>query len=123
MELDDCGFPTLQDIVVTDDPNKAFDGCNWALLVGSFPRKPGMERKDLLGMQRQDLRRPGQGAGDERRHGRAHPGRRQPVQHELPGRLQQRPRHPRRALDAMTRLDHNRAVAALAKKAGVPTRP
>ena len=50
MELDDCGFPTLQDIVVTDDPNKAFDGCNWALLVGAFPRKQGMERKDLLGI-------------------------------------------------------------------------
>ena len=48
MELDDCSFPTLQDIVLTDDPNKAFKDCNWALLVGSFPRKQGMERKDLL---------------------------------------------------------------------------
>src|SRR5215468_2225137 len=48
MELDDCSFPTLQDIVLTDDPNKTFTGCNWALLVGSFPRKQGMERKDLL---------------------------------------------------------------------------
>src|SRR5256712_9717900 len=48
MELDDCSFPTLQDIVLTDDPNKAFNDCNWALLVGSFPRKAGMERKDLL---------------------------------------------------------------------------
>src|SRR5262245_23223290 len=50
MELDDCSFPTLQDMVVTDDPNKAFAGCNWALLVGSFPRKQGMERKELLGI-------------------------------------------------------------------------
>src|SRR5262245_33847567 len=48
LELDDCGFPTLAGIVVTDDANKAFDGCNYALLVGSFPRKQGMERKDLL---------------------------------------------------------------------------
>src|SRR6266480_1586424 len=48
MELDDCGFPTLGGVVVTDDPNRAFDGCNYALLVGSFPRKQGMERKDLL---------------------------------------------------------------------------
>src|SRR5438445_7547957 len=50
MELSDCSFPTLQDIVCTDDPNRAFDGCSWALLVGAFPRKAGMERKDLLGM-------------------------------------------------------------------------
>src|SRR2546421_382311 len=50
MELDDCSFPALQDVVVTDDPNKAFKDCNWALLVGSFPRKAGMERKELLGI-------------------------------------------------------------------------
>src|SRR5437879_5199630 len=50
MELDDCSFATLQDVVVTDDPNKAFKDCNWALLVGSFPRKAGMERKELLGI-------------------------------------------------------------------------
>ena len=48
MELDDCSFPTLQDMVLTDDPNKAFKDCNYALLVGAFPRKQGMERKDLL---------------------------------------------------------------------------
>src|SRR5436309_2541048 len=48
MELEDCGFPTLKEIIVTDDENKAFDGCNWALLVGAAPRGPGMERKDLL---------------------------------------------------------------------------
>src|SRR5947207_11088101 len=48
MELEDCAFPTLASIVTTDDPNKAFAGCNYALLVGAFPRKQGMERKDLL---------------------------------------------------------------------------
>ncbi len=48
MELEDCAFPTLQSIVVTDDANQAFNGVNWALLVGSFPRGPGMERKELL---------------------------------------------------------------------------
>src|SRR5207244_12637055 len=48
MELDDCSFPTLEDIIITDDPNKAFAGVNWALLVGSFARKKDMERKDLL---------------------------------------------------------------------------
>src|SRR5438128_11330372 len=50
MELDDCSFATLQEVIVTDDPNKAFKDCNWALLVGSFPRKQGMERKELLGI-------------------------------------------------------------------------
>src|SRR5205814_993717 len=50
MELDDCSFSTLQDVVLTDDPNRAFKDCNWALLVGSFPRKAGMERKELLGI-------------------------------------------------------------------------
>src|SRR5438270_10716317 len=49
MELADCSFPTLQEVIVTDNPDRAFQGCNWALLVGSFPRKQGMERKDLLG--------------------------------------------------------------------------
>src|SRR5262249_30586357 len=48
MELSDCSFPTLQDVILTDEPNKAFRGCNWAVLVGGFPRKQGMERKDLL---------------------------------------------------------------------------
>ncbi len=48
MELDDCAFPLLSDIVTTSDPKTAFDGTNWALLVGSVPRKAGMERGDLL---------------------------------------------------------------------------
>src|SRR5262245_5798664 len=48
MELADCGFPTLKDVVVTDDNGRAFKDCNWALLVGAFPRLAGMERKDLL---------------------------------------------------------------------------
>src|SRR5215831_18666216 len=45
MELDDCAFPTLQEMVLTDDANRAFRDCTWALLVGAFPRGPGMERK------------------------------------------------------------------------------
>jgi len=50
MELQDCAFPLLQDIVATDDLAKGFNGVNWSLLVGSVPRKAGMERKDLLGI-------------------------------------------------------------------------
>jgi malate dehydrogenase len=48
MEVDDCAFPLVQEIVATDDPNLAFDGTDYALLVGARPRGPGMERKDLL---------------------------------------------------------------------------
>src|SRR5439155_9858867 len=48
MELQDCAFPLLADIVQTDDPKVAFDGVDVALLVGSRPRTKGMERKDLL---------------------------------------------------------------------------
>ena len=48
MELDDCAFPLLNRVVRTADPNEAFAGANWVLLVGAVPRKAGMERKDLL---------------------------------------------------------------------------
>ena len=48
MELDDCAFPLLADMVLTDDPKVAFKDANWSLLVGSKPRGPGMERADLL---------------------------------------------------------------------------
>ena len=48
MELNDCAFPLLEKIVTTDDPEVAFDGVNWALLVGSKPRSKGMERGDLI---------------------------------------------------------------------------
>ena len=50
MELDDCAFPLLKRIVATSDLDEGFRGVNWALLVGSVPRKQGMERKDLLGI-------------------------------------------------------------------------
>src|SRR5438270_9199003 len=50
MELDDCAFPLLEDVVATSDLKTAFDGTNWALLVGSIPRKAGMERGELLGV-------------------------------------------------------------------------
>lgn len=48
MELQDCAFPLVNEIVATCDPDEAFKGANWCILVGSVPRKAGMERKDLL---------------------------------------------------------------------------
>ncbi|SVC15361.1 uncharacterized protein METZ01_LOCUS268215, partial [marine metagenome] len=50
MELDDCAFPLLTDVVATSDINTGFASVNWSLLVGSVPRKDGMERGDLLGI-------------------------------------------------------------------------
>src|SRR5690242_14853356 len=48
MELDDCAFPLLQGMVLTDSADEAFNGVNWGLLIGARPRGKGMERKDLL---------------------------------------------------------------------------
>jgi malate dehydrogenase len=119
MELNDCSFATLKDVVCTDDPNKAFDGCNWALLVGAFPRKQGMERKDLLGMNGKIF--VGQGkalaaraAKDVRILVVGNPCNTNCLVAYNNGRD-----IPADRWTAMTRLDHNRARNALAKKAGV----
>ena len=98
MELVDCAFPLLSGLDLHDDPNEAFDGVNIALLVGSRPRTKGMERAELLSRERQDLHRAGQGAERQRRRRREGARRRQPRQHQLPDRDEQRIRHPARAL-------------------------
>src|SRR3954471_4551547 len=119
MELDDCSFPTLQDVVITDDANRAFKDVNWALLVGSFPRKAGMERKELLGINGKIF--VGQGkalaanaASDVRILIVGNPCNTNCLVAYSNGRD-----IPADRWTAMTRLDHNRAVAALAKQAGV----
>src|SRR5215510_5258816 len=121
MELDDCSFTTLQDMVLTDDPVKAFKDCNWALLVGSFPRKAGMERKDLLAINGKIF--VGQGkalaasaASDVRVLVVGNPCNTNCLvcynnARDIPA----------ERFSAMTRLDHNRARTALAKKAGAAT--
>src|SRR5215472_9577445 len=119
MELDDCSFPTLRDIILTDDPNKAFKDCNWALLVGSFPRKQGMERKDLLGINGKIFVGQGkalaaQAAPDVRILVVGNPCNTNCLVAYHNGRA-----IPAERWTAMTRLDHNRARTALAKKAGV----
>src|SRR3989449_6991803 len=60
MELDDCAFPLLKSVVPTANLDEGFRGVNWALLVGSIPRKAGMERKDLLGINGKIFVRQGQ---------------------------------------------------------------
>src|SRR5437588_9160167 len=120
MELDDCSSPVLQDVIISDDANKAFRDCNWALLVGSFPRKKDMERKELLGINGKIF--VGQGkalaanaAGDARILIVGNPCNTNCLVAYNNGRD-----IPADRWAAMTRLDHNRAVSALAKKAGVP---
>ena len=121
MELDDCSFSTLKDIVITDNAEKAFDGCNYALLVGSFPRKAGMERKELLDINGKIF--VGQGkalaakaASDVRILVVGNPCNTNCLVARSNGRS-----IPAERWTAMTRLDHNRARTALAKKAGVST--
>jgi malate dehydrogenase len=119
MELADCSFPTLQDVIVTNDPNRAFRSCNYALLIGGFPRKQGMERKDLLARNGEIF--VGQGralaahaAPDVRILVVANP-----CNTNCLIAYNQAKDIPAQRWAAMTRLDHNRARSALARKAGV----
>jgi malate dehydrogenase len=119
-ELQDCGFATLKDVIITDDPNTAFAGCNWALLVGAAPRGPGEQRKDLLKKNGSIFVGQGQAlaknaASDVRILVVGNPCNTNCLVAYRNGK-----EIPADRWHAMTRLDHNRAVAALAAKAGVP---
>lgn len=120
MELDDCAAPALKEVIVTDDPSRAFDGVNWALLVGSFPRKEGMERKELLGINGKIF----VGQGKAISAGAAKDVRvlvvGNPCNTNCLVARSQAPNIPDERFTALTRLDHNRAVSSLARKAGVP---
>ncbi|MGI8328645.1 malate dehydrogenase [Actinomadura scrupuli] len=120
MELDDCAFPLLQGIDIFDDATKAFEGTNVALLVGARPRTKGMERGDLLEANGGIFKPQGEainaGAADDIRVlvvGN-------PANTNALIAQQHAPDVPAERFTAMTRLDHNRALAQLSKKAGVP---
>src|SRR5262245_23203607 len=118
-ELQDCGFSTLQDVIITDDANKAFAGCNWALLVGAAPRGPGEQRKDLIRKNGPIFVGQGQAiaknaASDVRVLVVGNPCNTNCLIAYKNGKDV-----PADRWHAMTRLDHNRAVSALAAKAGV----
>jgi malate dehydrogenase len=118
MELDDCAFPQLNNIVVTDDPNVAFDGVNWALLIGSKPRSKGMERGDLIRENGPIF--VGQGKALERAASDvrvAVVG--NPANTNCLIAMNNARDIPNERFSAMTRLDQNRAYAQLAQKAGV----
>jgi len=119
MELDDCAFPLVKGIVPTANLDEGFRGVNWALLVGSVPRKAGMERKDLLGINGkifigQGLAIQKNAARDVRIHVVGNP-----CNTNCLIAMNNAPDVPRDRFFAMTRLDENRAKAQLAKKAGV----
>ena len=120
MELVDCAFPTLAGIEVGDDPDAVFDGANAALLVGSMPRRAGMERADLLAANGQIFSVQGRAlahsaASDLRVVVIGNPANTNAyiAYHNADG-------VPAERFSALTRLDHNRAVSALAKKARRP---
>ena len=119
MELDDCAFPLLQGVVATASLDEGFTGVNWALLVGSVPRKAGMERKDLLGINGKIFTGQGQaiarnGAADVRVLVIGNPCNTNCLIAMNTARAV-----PAERWFAMTMLDQNRARTQLAKKAGV----
>jgi malate dehydrogenase len=120
MELDDCAFPLLAGIVQTDDPNRAFEGADYALLVGSRPRSKGMERKDLLEANGAIFTVQGKALSDNANKDVKVLVVGNPANTNCLIAMNNAPNIPNEQFTAMTRLDHNRAKAQLAAKAGVP---
>ncbi len=122
MELDDCAFPLLANIEATSELSHAFSGTNWALLVGSVPRKAGMERGDLLNVNGGIFKPQGRAiaeyaASDVRVLVVGNP-----CNTNCLIARSNAPEVPEDRWFAMTRLDQNRAETQLAKKAGVPVK-
>jgi len=118
MELDDCAFPLLAGVVATDDAETAFGDADYGLLVGAMPRKEGMERADLLSANGAIFTTQGKAISAA-----AAPGVKilvvgNPANTNALIALNNAENTPDRQFTAMTRLDHNRAIAQLAAKAG-----
>lgn len=118
MELDDCAFPTLAGIVASDDPRLAFDASDYALLVGARPRGPGMERKDLLEANAAIFSVQGKAINDRAARGIRILVVGNPANTNALIASSNAPDIDPRQFTAMTRLDHNRALAELARKTG-----
>jgi malate dehydrogenase len=119
MELDDCAFPLLSSIEITDDPNRAFDGVSVALLVGARPRTKGMERGDLLEANGGIFKPQGaalnaHAASDVKVLVVGNPANTNALIAQANA-----PDIPQERFTAMVRLDHNRAIAQLSRKTGV----
>jgi malate dehydrogenase len=118
MELDDCAFPLLAGVVATDDANVAFEGSNYALLVGAMPRKAGMERSDLLSANGAIFTAQGKALSDNAADDVKVLVVGNPANTNALIALNNAPNIPADRFTAMTRLDHNRAMAQLAAKSG-----
>jgi len=118
MELDDCAFPLLTNIVATTDLDEGFRDVNWALLVGSVPRKAGMERKDLLGINGKIFIGQGQAIAKNAAKDVRILVIGNPCNTNCLIAMNNAKSIPRDRWFAMTRLDENRAKAQLAQKAG-----
>ena len=118
MELHDCAFSTLAGIVATDDPNTAFKDCDYALLVGARPRGPGMERKDLLQANAAIFSVQGKAINDHANRDIRVLVVGNPANTNALIASSNAPDIDPRNFTAMTRLDHNRAMAQLAARTG-----
>jgi len=119
MELNDCAFPTLAGVEIGDDPNTMFEGVNLALLVGARPRGPGMERSDLLEANGAIFTGQGKALNDHAADDVRITVTGNPANTNALIAMSNAPDIPRERFSALTRLDHNRALAQLAAKTGV----
>ncbi|GAA1965630.1 malate dehydrogenase [Nocardioides panacihumi] len=120
MELDDCAFPHLAGIEIGDDPKQVFDGVELALLVGARPRSAGMERKDLLEANGAIFTAQGRALNESAADNVRIQVTGNPANTNALITAANAPDIPRDRFSALTRLDHNRALAQLARKTGVP---
>ena len=118
MELDDCAFPLLAGTVETSDANQAFEGADYALLVGSMPRKAGMERSDLLEANGGIFTGQGKALSETANTSVKVLVVGNPANTNCLIAMNNAPNIPDAQFTAMTRLDHNRAIAQLAQKTG-----
>ena len=119
MELDDCAFPTLAGVEIGDDANRIFDGANVALLVGARPRSKGMERGDLLEANGAIFTAQGKALNDHAADDIRITVTGNPANTNALITMSNAQDIPRERFSALTRLDHNRAIAQLAHKTGV----
>ncbi|MDD7464760.1 MAG: malate dehydrogenase [Actinomycetaceae bacterium] len=122
MELDDCAFPLLAGVNITDDPNVAFEGCNFALLVGARPRTKGMERVDLLEANGGIFVPQGKAINDHAADDVRVLVVGNPANTNAVILANSAPDVPKNRITAMMRLDHNRALSSLAKQLDVPVK-
>ncbi|MGW9826296.1 malate dehydrogenase [Brevibacterium pityocampae] len=120
MELDDCAFNTLAAVDITDDPRTAFDGADAALLVGARPRAKGMERADLLEANGAIFSAQGKALGEVAGSDIRVVVTGNPANTNALIASTHAPDIPAARFTALTRLDHNRALAQLAARAQVP---